>query len=173
MAQWLTVRKADNVIKGYTRSSKGTVPPDTLDRKYISVSDAQLESFFEAQKQSRQTRRSQEEITWDGNAAVLPTDSRVYLEIIPSKTELDADGIDTITLTINKLIANGNIDSTFTATRKLDIINRRIRLSFVGGTATKILRTRSSEPIEIQSNSNVRLKNDVTISPVVSGDIEL
>lgn len=99
----------------------------------------------------------------DGTIGV-PVDARPVLSMVPDKTEFAADGVDSCTVTVSLLRANGTVNTGFNGSRIFRLVSGDYwRLNFVAGVATKTLRTTVSQRIEQRSVEEFRLVEPLSV----------
>lgn len=163
MKEWLVVRKSDSRIVGWQRSGKATdVPPGDAEKDHV---EADLQAYFAAEKALRDSGRDVE-IYWQGGALVVAQDQRPRARITFSKGEVNADGQDTVDMTVTALNAQGNTATGFNATRKVTLFGRRLKLTFVNGVAVKTLRFTESGLHSLASNNEIQLETPASLDVV-------
>lgn len=93
----------------------------------------------------------------------LPPDTRPYLRITSDKAEIEADGVDTATITFEVLRQSGSVNTGFSATHTFTMYGRILRLRFTAGVATKPFRTTQSGVYSLNSTDDYRLESPFSL----------
>lgn len=131
---------------------------------YIEATDLQrqqLRAAYEAMAATSQPGRPT--YAADGTIGV-PVDARPVLSMVANKTEFAADGVDSCTVTVSLLRANGSVNTAFNGSRTFRLVSGDYwRLNFSAGVATKTLRTTVSQRIEQRSVDEFRLVEPLVV----------
>jgi len=164
MKEWLRVRKADGAIVGWQRAGKATSVP-AGDAEIDNI-EADLQGYFAASAALRADGREESEAKWDGAKVVTSADTRPTVRVAFSKPEVQADGADSVTLTITALNAQGQPATNFNATRRITLLGRLLKLQFTSGICTKNLTFRESGSYTIASTPQVKIETPVSLDVV-------
>jgi hypothetical protein len=163
--RWLTVDKATGNIKGESSSSKATAPPPSdADNDYVEATDEQVEQYHALRREQRQQGRRRGP-RWDGSTIALRPETRPRFKAEASSLELDADGVDAITITVSKM-QGPNVDTTFSGTerwRSGHFFGRPVRLIFTNGVATWTFKTKEPGQHGARSGHEYRLIDPLTV----------
>ena len=161
MAVFLKVNDATNQITGYQRSKSAIAP--AVGARHVERTEVQMDEYFALRQQAADEQRNAYITEANGDLTLAP-DTRPFINVTADKAEIDADGIDAVTLTVRLLNADGSPKTSFNGTVKAEIFGLfRVRFVFVSGVATKALRTTQSGIYVLQSTDDYRLKTDVMV----------
>ncbi len=168
MKEWFRVRKSDDRVKGWHRSGKATsVPDDTAEIRHVECNATEIGTYESLQQQAIADGREGYVEYPESGSLQLPTDTRAWVRVETSKSEIDADGVDSMTLTFTKLISGtANTDTSFNQTVNVEFIERLIKLEFTSGVATKTFKTSKSGTYTFASTPKYKLESPLTITAV-------
>lgn len=131
---------------------------------YIEASDLQrqqLRAAYDAMAATSQPGRP----TYGADGTIgVPVDARPVLSMVADKAEFAADGVDSCTVTVSLLRANGSVNTAFNGSLTFRLVSGDYwRLNFVAGVATKTLRTTVSQRIEQRSVEEFRLVEPLSV----------
>jgi hypothetical protein len=154
---WFVIRKPDNRVLGWTRSG-GATPTDTDEINYVDQQFDAAYALYNQLENEMLTEGRDVEIYLQGGTFVKAAETRPLVAISADKTIVDADGIDSVTLTVTRLD-----NPTFSGNPRAQFGDKYLRFDFSNGVATKQVRSRVSGTLIFQSNARFRVEDPITI----------
>ena len=166
MKQWFAINAVSDRVHGWHRSGKATeLPADTTERRFVECTDTEIGEYGDLQREAADDGRNSTVLYPEGDVLQLPADTRPYLRIEASKLELDADGVDSVTVTFSRLTpGTTNIMTGFNATINMPLGDRLLKLTFSSGVAVKTYKTTKSGIFEFKSVIEYKLEDPLTIT---------
>jgi len=131
--------------------------------KLVEADDALMTEYRTLEKQLLDAEQPGR-VLYNNGRFSLPVDGRPRLSATSDKATIAADGVDTATITISVLRADGTVNTGFTAVRMFEFRSGRFwRLSFQNGVATKTFATRTSGRFSIETTPEYRLREPLHI----------
>jgi FtsP/CotA-like multicopper oxidase with cupredoxin domain len=168
---WIRCIKATNEID--QTCSGDSVPPDTAEYRFVGpLTTAEVEVYHTLRRQWTDDGREGIGVIHDpaDDTIKLAEDNRPTLRVEADKTEMLANGVDEVTLTISVLKADGSVNTNFNGTRKDKIPRwffgdgpRWVSLSFTNGVATKKFKVTESGDYRIRNNARFKVETPLTI----------
>lgn len=141
----------------------------------IEVDDAMMRTYRGVQGELRTSGRSTL-AQWNGVTVVAPSDGRMLFRFTPDRNNhpkfgvpvMDADGVDMVTITIEKMTNLTTVDTTFNATRIFLLENGDAwRVTFVDGVTSKEVRMTKSGLVDlIRQNNQYRVNEPLSLLAV-------
>lgn len=154
---WFAVRKSDNRILGWVRSS-GATPADTAEIDYIDANfEAGLVLYNQLENEMMAEGR-EVALFRSGGTIVKPVDTRPVASITADKTVVQADGVDSVTLTVTRVD-----NPTFGGSPRFEFAGKLLQFQFTNGVAVKAVRSRQSGVLTFQSNPRFRVTDPISI----------
>ena len=131
----------------------------------VEVTQADITAYNDAQQTLRSQGRSERPL-WLLGAVSIPTDVRPIFRLSCNRANdaqlsapvLDADGVDGVTVTLEKMSDDTTVDTTLQGPLILTTASGRTwRFTFVDGVATKVFKTSVSGSFDVESNPSFRL----------------
>lgn len=160
---WFTVRDSDDVVLGWVRS-QGATPANANGLSYFDQNfDAGLALYNQLENELIADGRGVAgNIVRQGATLVKVADGRPAVDVAADKTVVDADGVDSVTLTVTRT-DNATFTGSRTATFTDDNRTRRIKFDFTLGVATKVLTSTVSGTLSFRSNSRFKVNDPIDI----------
>jgi hypothetical protein len=143
----------------------GTQTTATLAPGNIEV-DASVLDAVRAARATISALRMDARPLWINNQVELPADTRDLYEITCDRdvdpaagaVVMEADGVDSITVTVKLMLDESTVDASVTETRLLPTDSGALwRMEFVNGVATKVFRTTQSGRLDVEQSPAYRL----------------
>ena len=165
MVSFLKVEVSTNKIVGTQRGPELIVAP--VGRRHIERTDAEMDTYHALYNEMRVDGRSSALVEIAGIVSI-EADTRPYVDVSVDKTEIDADGVDIVTLTVQILAPDGTPTTAFNGNFKALLFGEFwVRLNFTNGVAVKPLSTVRSGVYELKSTNDYKVKTSVVVEALV------
>jgi hypothetical protein len=154
---WFTIRKSDDRVLGWVRSS-GATPADTAELRYISQQFDQALALYNQLENEMLAEGREVEIFLQDATFVKAAETRPLVSIEANKTIVDADGVDSVILTVTRLD-----NPTFSGNPRVQFGDKYLRFDFTNGVATKTVRSRTSGILTFANNPRFRVQDPISI----------
>lgn len=157
----LVLREGTNEVIGY-QSGGVAKPPDGNGKRYVEVTDAECAQWRAAAQVASSARHGKRTIWDDGSRTVgQPADEREEFSIEVEGGIIDLSANSPITLNVTCVS-----DPSYTGPVVFDLDSRRIQVSMVNGSGTKVLSAPKSGRWLMTSTSEYRLTSNIEIEAV-------
>ncbi len=162
--QWFTVKKSDNRVAGWSRSSKATVTPaDTAEEEFIVATDADIAQHTSLGNQARSEGRAGTILLIAG-VLQLPADTRLIFRVASDVTEVDISASETVELTVTRIDGAGDTITSFNNTVQYEILGKILKFVFVSGVSVRTFAPKESGKVIFESYLKAKLEAPLTIT---------